>query len=157
MAKHLISLDTMASVESTFGTVVIVVALVAGVFAVVSYIGAGKLYSGIGKSDFMRESDHEDGPPSAIPASPASDPEAMEELRQMVEAKSHRRVARGEDPLDVDAEIAELTAPPPAVEDPALREEVRQLVVARNARRARKGEPPLDVESEVERQLRDLT
>ena len=71
----------------------------------------------------------------------------------MLEARNHRRAARGEAPLDVEAELARLTAP--AV-DPALREEVRDLVIARNARREARGEPPLDVDEEIERQLRDL-
>jgi hypothetical protein len=73
----------------------------------------------------------------------------------MLEAKSARREARGEAPLDVDAEVARLTAPS-ADSDPALREEVRQLVVARNERRLRQGKEPLDVDAEVERQLREL-
>ena len=72
----------------------------------------------------------------------------------MLEAKSARREARGEEPLDVDAEVDSLTRSAPA--DEGLREEVRQLVIARNERRARRGEDPLDVESEVDRQLRDL-
>ena len=74
----------------------------------------------------------------------------------MLEAKSRRREARGEDPLDVDAELAALTSAPAAGADPALREEVRQLVIARNGRRLRQGKEVLDVEAEVERQLRDL-
>ena len=70
-----------------------------------------------------------------------------------MEAKSARRQARGEPPLDVDAEVAALLGgDTPAVDD-ALRDEVRQLVIARNERRARRGEAPLDVEAEVERQL----
>jgi hypothetical protein len=73
----------------------------------------------------------------------------------MLQAKSARREARGEAPLDVDAELAALTEAAPAA-DPALREEVRQLVVARNERRARQGKEPLDVDAEVERELREL-
>ena len=73
----------------------------------------------------------------------------------MLEAKSARREARGEPPLDVDAELAALTAP--AAVDEGLRDEVRQLVVARNERRIRRGEEPLDVESEVDRRLRELS
>ena len=73
----------------------------------------------------------------------------------MLEAKSARREARGEEPLDVDAEVAALTAGS-AENDPALREEVRQLVIARNERRQRQGKEPLDVEAEIERQLRSL-
>ena len=71
----------------------------------------------------------------------------------MVEAKSARREARGEAPLDVDAEVASLTRAAPSA-DPALREEVRQLVLARNERRVRQGKEPLDVEAEIDRQLR---
>ena len=73
----------------------------------------------------------------------------------MLEAKSARRQARGEGPLDVDAELVCLTRGP-AYADAGLREEVRQLVIARNQRRSRKGQEPLDVEAEVERQLRSL-
>ncbi len=75
------------------------------------------------------------------------------EIRQMLEARNTRRTARGEAPVDVDAELRALTAP---VADPALREEVRTLVVARNARRVARGEEPLDVEAETDRQLREL-
>jgi hypothetical protein len=81
--------------------------------------------------------------------------EQAEEVRQMIQARSDRREARGEAPLDVDAEVAALLRPQPS-EDVELREEVRQLVIARNERRMRRGEDPLDVEAEVERQLRDL-
>ena len=77
------------------------------------------------------------------------------EIRQMLEAKSARREARGEAPLDIEAEVAALTQPA-APPDADLRDEVRQLVIARNERRARRGEEPLDVESEVDRQLREL-
>jgi hypothetical protein len=82
-----------------------------------------------------------------------------EEIRQMVEAQSYRRVERGGKPLDVDAEVARLLAPERGGElggDRALREEVRQLVVARNERRTRQGQEPLEVEREIERQLREL-
>jgi hypothetical protein len=80
---------------------------------------------------------------------------AQEEIRQMLQAKSERRVARGEAPLDVEAEVAALTRGSPGA-DPALREEVRQLVVARNERRMRQGKEPLDVDAEIERQLEAL-
>jgi hypothetical protein len=134
-----------------FGIVVIAVALVGVVAAAVSYWGSGRVYRGIGKGDFGLDRD-EGGRPAA-PAPQGA--EAQEEIRQMLEAKSARREARGEAPLDVDAEVAALTNPAPAV-DAGLREEVRQLVVARNERRARQGKEPLDVESEVERELREL-
>jgi hypothetical protein len=130
-----------------FGTVVIVVAIVAVVVAVLSYRGTGRIYAGLGREgglDMTRE-----------PAAPASGAEVQEEIRQMLEAKSQRRQARGEPGLDVDAELAALTRPSVHT-DPGLREEVRQLVIARNERRLRQGKEPLDVEAEIERQLQAL-
>jgi hypothetical protein len=83
------------------------------------------------------------------------------EIRQMLEAKSHRRELRGETPLDVEAETERLLAGaerPRGAEaiDAELRAEVRQLVVTRNDRRLREGLEPLDVDGETERQLADL-
>jgi hypothetical protein len=128
-----------------FGTILIAVSVLAVLVAAVSYWGSGRIYSGLGRGDLELERDR--------PASQSSAAEAQEEIRQMLEAKSRRRVARGEEPLDVDAELAGLTA---GSADPALREEVRQLVIARNERRLRQGKEPLDVEAEIDRQLRDL-
>ena len=130
-----------------FGTIIIIVSVVAVLFAAVSYWGSGRVYGSIGDSDLlMRRETSVAAPDSA---------EAREEIRQMLEAKSARRQARGETPLDVEAELAALTRAAPGA-DPELREEVRQLVIARNERRMRKGEEPLDVDAEVERQLRSL-
>jgi hypothetical protein len=110
-------------------------------------IGRGRLSLGDGD-------DRPAGRPSIARA--AADREA--EIRQMLEARNARRVARGEAPGDVEVELAELLAGPgAAAADPALEAEIRDLVIARNARRARAGKPPLDVEEEVARQLRDLT
>jgi hypothetical protein len=141
-------------VEETFGTVVIVLAVVAAVFAAAAYVGSGRLYDGIGKGAFSL--DQPDRPRGPQPGTAAYDAEAEAETRQLLEAKSALRESRGETPLDIDAEYAALTAPAAPGRDEALRDEVRQLVIARNERRARKGEPPLDVEQEVDRQLRDL-
>jgi len=138
-----------------FGTALVIISCVAVVVAIASFWGSGKIYRGLGRSGpFSME---EDRPRRAAPAaSPASDAVAREEVRQMLEAKSARREARGEAPLDVEAEMDELLRPSVTV-DESLREEVRQLVVARNERRMRQGKEPLDVETEVDRQLRDLT
>jgi hypothetical protein len=130
-----------------FGTILIAVSLLAVVIAAVSYWGSGGIYSGLGRGDLDMERDR--------PVAAASAAEAQEEIRQMLQAKSDRREARGEAPIDIDAEMATLTAGP-GTGDPALREEVRQLVIARNERRRRQGKEPLDVEAEVDRQLRDL-
>jgi hypothetical protein len=135
-----------------FGTVVIVLAVVALVVAAISFRGSGGAYRAIGRGGLGMDRDERprDAPTPATPPSVVD-----EEIRQMLEAKSARREARGEAPLDVETELAALRSAP-AEHDPALREEVRQLVVARNERRARQGKEPLDVETEVERQLRDL-
>ena len=85
------------------------------------------------------------------------------EARQMLEAKSYRRTRRGEEPLDVEAEMTALLdtelsgkARKKRNLDEKLRAEVRQLVIARNERRMRRGEEPLDVDAEVERQVADF-
>jgi len=85
------------------------------------------------------------------------------EARQMLEAKSYRRTQRGEEPLDVEAEMTALLDTELSGKgrkkrnlDEKLRAEVRQLVIARNERRMRRGEEPLDVEAEVERQVADF-
>jgi hypothetical protein len=130
-----------------FGTVLIVIAVVAVLVAAASYWGTGRIYSGLGREgglDMTRE-------PRAV----SSGPEVQEDIRQMLEAKSERRRARGEPGLDVEAELAALSRPATR-SDPALREEIRQLVVARNERRLRQGKEPLDVETEIERQLQAL-
>jgi hypothetical protein len=129
-----------------FGVILIVVTVVAVVAAALAYRGSSGLYGQIGSSDLVLRREEETATPE----------QAQEEIRQMLEAKSRRREARGEAPLDVEAELAELTSQHPGEHDPALREEVRQLVIARNERRARQGKEPLDVEAEIERQLRAL-
>ena len=140
--------------EETFGTIVIVIAVVAGIAAAAAYVGSGRLYEGIGKGAFSL--DQPDRPRGPQPGTAAYDAEAEAETRQMLEAKSALRVARGESPLDIEAEYAALQGPSTTGHDEALRDEVRQLVIAKNERRARRGEPPLEVEEEVDRQLRDL-
>ena len=129
-----------------FGIILIAVSILAVLAAAVSYWGSGGIYSKLGSSDLEMGRER----------AQATQAEANEEIRQMLEAKSRRREARGEAPLDVEAELRELTSGAPGAGDPALREEVRQLVIARNERRVRQGKEPLDVEAEIDRQLRDI-
>ena len=133
-----------------FGTIIIVVSVIAVLAAAISYWGSGRMYRSIGSGGLSMDRE----PRRPAPPAPSS-VEAREEIRQMLEAKSARRTARGEEPLDVEAELDALTRPSAAA-DPELREEVRQLVVARNERRLRQGKEPLDVEAEIERQLQAL-
>jgi len=134
--------------------VLIAVVLVAIVVACISYIGTGAIYQGLGRTGMSLDEPGLRPEPAA--GSPAANAEAQEEIRQMLEAKSARSVARGDGPIDVEAEMAALAAPASSSADPALREEVRQLVVARNERRMRRGEEPLDVEAEIDRELQRL-
>ena len=55
----------------------------------------------------------------------------------MLEARNARRARRGEPPVDVEEELAKLTAPR---FDAELEAEIRQLVIARNYRRTRAGQ-----------------
>ena len=139
------------------GDVFLIAVVVAVPFAILSFaLGAKGALGEIGKGPLSIEQEMPQSEGSSAPASA----EAREaEVRQMVEAKAYRQAARGEEPLDVEAEVERLmeTGPAPSLGgDAGLREEVRQLVVARNERRVRKGEEPLDVDAEVERQLREL-
>ena len=81
-----------------FGTVLIAVSLLAVVVAAISYWGSGRIYTGLGRGDLELERDR--------PVAAASAAEAQEEIRQMLQAKSERRAARGEAPIDIDAEMA---------------------------------------------------
>jgi hypothetical protein len=139
-------------VADAFPIVIIGVSVVAIVVAVVVAISSGGLYERIGRGGLSMDREESGGGPA--PGSAQAQAEADAEIRQLVEAKSARRVARGEPPLDVDAEIQALSRPPPA--DAGLRAEVRQHVIARNERRVARGKEPFDVDEEVERQLRDL-
>jgi hypothetical protein len=149
----------MPLVAMQVGTIFIIVVLVAlPLGALVFAMGAGSALQKIGKGDFALEQDFPQSSQGAVHAVSAEVRE--EEIRQMVQARSDRGVAKGREALDVDAEVEKLLAsdvPGPSLgDDRALREEVRQLVVARNERRQRQGKEPLDVEQEIDRQLRDL-
>jgi hypothetical protein len=118
--------------------------------------GSDSMYDHIGQGGISREGDDAgSGRSAADPGAQRSEQE--QEIRQMLRARSERRVSRGEQPLDIDAEVARLLADAGGAEhDPALVAEVRQLVDARNERRARQGLEPLDVDSEVARTLAEF-
>jgi hypothetical protein len=136
-------------VQEAFGIVIFAVVIVAAVVAVITLFGRSKIYEQIGRGGLSLR----DEEPRPTPSGPVAARERDDEIRQMLAARNERRARRGETPLDVEAELARLTAP---AADPALEAEVRQLVIARNERRERRGQPPLDVEQEVARQLREL-
>jgi hypothetical protein len=134
-------------VQEAFVYVLFGVVIVASIVAIISL--RGERYDHIGRGGLFEDDPRRRPPPPAVSAA-----ERDTEIRQMLDARNARRAARGEAPIDVEAEMERLTRP---AADPALVVEVRQLVVARNERRVRRGQEPLDVEEEVRRQLDDLT
>jgi hypothetical protein len=154
---------------------VLAMAIVLGIaFALTNHQPGRSAYDEIGRGGLLGEDEPstEPGGGGAMPGSPEDQAEREREIRQMLGARSERRLARGEPALDLDAELAGLLSPaagagpgeqrergssnPAEKRDPALVEEVRQLVVARNERRARKGLEPFEVEAEVRRRLDEL-
>lgn len=136
--------------QEAFGIVLFVVVFLAAIAAAIAFFGSSSAYREIGRGGLSL---NEDGPRADPRPIAVRSAECDEEIRQFLAARNERRARRGEAPLDVEEELARLTAP---VIDAGLRGEVRDLVVARNQRRVRQGKEPLDVEAEVERQLRDL-
>ena len=145
----------MVAVQALFGYVLFGVVIVSVVVALLSL--RGDRHAHIGSGGLFEEESRGARSMKAPPTAAVLATERDEEMRQMLTARNERRVRKGQEPLDVEAEMRRLLSGPARTEaDPALRAEVRDLVEARNARRVRQGKPPLDVESEVERQLRDV-
>jgi hypothetical protein len=149
----------LAFSDLTAGMIMIAIVLVVIPIGAIAFVSVGPALKGLGKGQWAME--RELPPSHGLIDSGATVPRAVREseIRQMVEAKSYRRQARGKPPLDIDAEVGrlldELESGPAGI-DRELREEVRQLVLARNERRMRRGEQPLDVQAEIERQVRNL-
>src|SRR6188472_523822 len=143
------------------GYVLAVTTLLVLPVAAFSFIRSGPAWEEIGKGRFgvMHSMP---APRLSEPTQPLDKAAQAAEARQMLEAKSYRRLQRGEPPLDVDAEVALLldngggASSGKADLDQKLRVEVRELVIARNERRMRAGKEPLDVDAEVERQVVDF-
>jgi len=136
-------------VEESFGIVLFGVVAIAAVIAVATLFMRAGAYDQIGRGGMSIG----DEAPRREPTGAIALRERDDEIRQMLTARNARRERKGEAPLDVEAELARLTAP---VVDPALEAEIRQLVIARNERNERRGRPLLDVDAEVARQLREL-
>ena len=135
--------------HEAFGTVLWVVCIAGAIAAVAGLVSTRKIWDDFGKDGLLMDSELA----RSSHTSAAALLERDEEIRQMLEARNARRIRRGEAPVDVEEELARLTAP--AI-DPELRSEIRDLVIARNYRRARAGKPPLDVEAEIEREIAEL-
>lgn len=140
--------------QDAFGYVIFAVVAVGVIAAIWAAAGTGALYREIGRGGLSLDSDDE----HARRAAPAAVSRAVaeEEIRQMLTARNARRAARGQAPLDVEAELERLTSTQAVAVDPQLEAEIRSLVIARNERRERQGKAPLDVEAEVRRQIEEL-
>jgi hypothetical protein len=152
----------MALADVSPGIILILVVLVAlPVGAVVFATGAGSAFEQIGRGEMsIGEDPSQQGSSPGGHVAPVSSEVREEEIRQMIQARSDRGIARGGKAIDVDAEVRRLLEPergPGSLDgDRGLREEVRTLVVARNERLVRQGKEPLEVDAEVDRQLREL-
>jgi hypothetical protein len=140
---------TLIDVQSAFGTVLWVVCGVGVVGALLALLAGRKTWDEYGKDHLLLDTDASAAPPRGASGVLERDTE----IRQLLEARNARRRRRGEPEIDVEQELARLTAPQI---DPELRDEIRQLVIARNHRRARQGKPPLDVEAEIFREIEAL-
>jgi glycine/D-amino acid oxidase-like deaminating enzyme len=130
--------------QSAFSTVIWIVCGVGIVGAIAALLLSRRTWEDYGRNHLVLDSER------TRPSPAASTLERDTEIRQLLEARNARRRRRGEPELDVERELARLTAPQI---DPGLRAEIRDLVIARNHRRARRGQPPLDVEAEIEREI----
>lgn len=151
------SLFLPLAIES--GTVLIAAALIAIPVAAIAFArGAGNALKEVGKGPFAIEQEFPGA--GTGPTAPVSKEVREAEIRQMLEARSYRAEARGEKPVDVEAELETILASERGTgslgADQELRAEVRDLVIARNERRRRAGKKPLDVEKEIDRQLSEL-
>jgi hypothetical protein len=138
-------------VQHAFGTVLWVVCGASALGALVALFAGRKAWDEYGKSRLLLDSDvvHK---PAAGSAGALRERDA--EIREMLEARNARRLRRGEPAIDVEQELARLTAPQI---DAGLRDEIRDLVIARNHRRVRAGKEPLDVEAEIQREIESVS
>ncbi len=141
---------TTEAVQHAFATVLWVVCIGGIVIALVALAMSSATWKDYGRDHLLMESRDLRAP---IRTGAAADLERDLEIRQMLEARNHRRARKGQPPIDIEAELVRLTGPKI---DEGLRQEIRDLVVARNHRRTRKGQPVLDVEAEIEREIAGL-
>ncbi len=153
----LLALAPNALAFALFGFVAL--ALIVSLVLLASREG-GSAYDQIGGGGIAREGDRTGAGTVPAPDSPQARAERELEIRQMLVARSERRVRRGEPALDVEIELARLLEQEGGrasnSHDAELVTEVRQLVLARNERRVRQGLEPLEVDSEVKRTLEEL-
>jgi hypothetical protein len=85
----------ISAMDDAFLVVVIGVSLLAFVVAAIALATSGGSYDEIGRGGLSVEE----------PRAPAGDAEIVAEVRELIEAGNARRIARGEPPIDVEAEV----------------------------------------------------
>ena len=140
-----LSVRHTVGMQDAFGYVLFGVVGVGVLVALGTLLLRKSTYEQIGAGGFFKE--------DPATAQPANDPFRDEEIRQMLTARNARHTLSGGAIVDVEDELARLTAP--AV-DPALIDEIREFVVKRNERRIARGQEPVDVEAEVARRVAEL-
>jgi hypothetical protein len=94
----------LAATDVDHGTVLILITLVVLPIAAVAFARSGQAWRSIGRGPYAIDPDL---PPRSVRPmpSPVSRATREVEVRQMVEAKAYWRTRRGEEPLDVEAEV----------------------------------------------------
>ncbi|MEV4420487.1 hypothetical protein AB0L40_11000 [Patulibacter sp. NPDC049589] len=135
--------------ESVFGIVIFSVVGISGLIAVGTFLFGGQPpHSTIGGNTFA---------PSVNDPGVETQEMREDDVRQMLEARNQRRIARGEAPADIDAEMRDLLSTPQTqAVDSEVRAEVEAIVGARQARRRRRGRPEGDFQAEVDELLRSI-
>src|SRR6478672_9938429 len=96
-----------------FDTVIWIVMLVVAPVAAFLFAGAFGLLDQLGRGDLAIEESPRPaprGPAGPRPGGPLARAEREAEIRQLVRARHDRQAKRGEDPVDVEAEVARLVA-----------------------------------------------
>src|SRR5256885_12968065 len=97
--------------QDAFGIVLFVVVGIGVVIAIASLFTRSRLYDDIGRGGLSIGEDRDMTPRRSSAPPPVSAAEREDDIRQMLGARNAHRVARGEAPLDVEAELRELTRP----------------------------------------------
>ena len=89
--------------HAAFGTVIWVVCIAAALIGVLALLSSRRTWDDYRKDHLLLDSD---GRPAQRSQGAASLGERDAEIRQMLEARNARRVRQGQEPLDVEAEVA---------------------------------------------------
>src|SRR3954470_20721611 len=93
--------------QDAFWVVLLVVVVGASIVAVITFALSDKTYAQIGRGGLSLR-DGSDRPVAEPLSGAGFEAVRDDEIRQMLQARNERRVRRGEEPIDVEAELAKL-------------------------------------------------